>query len=142
MFSIKYVLILIVILIILCLLYYSNKKLTNVRQAGEANKTSETSDVDQTRNVNSMKLGVYYTDWCGISRDFLNQLQDGLSQSIEDAGANIVLVDCEKNKDVCDAMDIRGYPSLILHTDKGNIIYNGQRDERSIVNFINSVKSN
>jgi hypothetical protein len=145
MFPVKYALIAVAILIILYLLYNFNKKSTEIVQP----KTLE-SDIGETIEKesvavvteNDVKLGVYYTDWCGYSRQFLGQLQNGLGQSIENAGASVVLVDCEKNKDVCNSLQIEGFPTLILHTNRGNIPYKGQRDESSIVSFVKSVKSN
>ena len=144
MFPVKYALIAVAILIILYLLYNFNKKsIDNVQTKTVESNIGETieKETSDTRTENDVKLGVYYTDWCGYSRQFLNQLQNGLGQSIENAGASVVLVDCEKNKDVCNALQIEGFPSLILHTQKGNIPYTGQRDESSLVNFVKSVKS-
>lgn len=145
MFPVKYALIAVAILIILYLLYNFNKKSSDIQIKNTENVIDETIERENTHNghvENNLKLGVYYTEWCGYSTQLLNQLQNGLSQAIENAGASVVLVDCEKNKDVCNALGVEGFPTLILHTQKGNIPYTGQRDETSIVNFVKSVKSN
>jgi len=145
MIPLKYALVIGAIFIILYILYNYNKKSTETTEVKkQENKQEERNHIDNVDNVDNItteskvtkKLGVYYTDWCGYSTQFLKQLESGLSDKLKKNEVDVVLVDCEKNKDVCNAMGIEGFPTLILHTSKGNIIYNGERDNNSILKFV------
>lgn len=139
MISVKNALIIGAILIILYFLYNYNKKSTEtIEVKKQENKQEDTTNEDNMTSDNKLnkKLGVYYTDWCGYSKQFLKQLESGLSDELKKNEVDVMLVDCEKNKDVCNAMGVEGFPTLILHTSKGNKIYNGQRDLNSILNFV------
>jgi len=145
MFSVKYAMIIIAIFIILYFLYNYNKKSTEIIEIKkQENKQDKENKQDEENNIENMtseskitkKLGVYYTDWCGYSKQFLKQLESGLSDELKKNEVDVVLVDCEKNKDVCNAMGVEGFPTLILHTSKGNVVYNGARDNDSILNFV------
>lgn len=139
MISLKHALVIVAILIILYFLYNYNKKSTETIEVEKQENKQEDINNDNTtlENKYSKKLGVYYTDWCGYSKQFLKQLKSGLSDELKKNEVDVVLIDCEKNKDVCNAMGVEGFPTLILHTSKGNIVYNGARDNNSILNFVN-----
>jgi thiol-disulfide isomerase/thioredoxin len=135
MFSVKHAIIIGVILIIIYLLYnYNKSKKENQQNVSENQLNKEEKEDSDTTEYN--KLGVYYTDWCGYSKQFLKQLESGLYDELKKNDIDVVLVDCEKNKDVCNAMGVEGFPTLILHTSKGNRVYNGQRDLNSILQFV------
>jgi len=146
MIPLKYALVIGAILIILYFLYNYNKKSTKIIEVKKQEDINHVNNADgdnlnksdnvTTESKVTKKLGVYYTDWCGCSKQFLKQLESGLSDELKKNEVSVVLVDCEKNKDVCNAMGIEGFPSLILHTSKGNRIYNGSRDNNSILNFV------
>lgn len=130
---VKYVLVVGAILIILYLLYNFNKKQNPTLQESQ----KDTSDAENDKK-NSKKLSVYYTDWCGYSKQFLKQLENGLGELIKQQNVELELVNCEQNKETCNAMNVEGFPTLILHTSNGSIQYNGQRDPQSIIDFINN----
>jgi len=139
MISVKNALIIGAILIILYFLYNYNKKSTEtIEVKKQENIQEDINNVDNmtSDNKSNKKLGVYYTDWCGYSKQFLKQLESGLSDELKKNEVDVVLIDCEKNKDVCNAMGVEGFPTLILHTSEGNRVYNGQRDLNSILNFV------
>lgn len=128
----KFALFIVAIIIILYLLY----KYNNSSDLDVENLDTVTQDTIQTKPV----LGVYYTEWCGYSQQFLSQLNNGVGQAIQNAGAEIKLVDCDKDKETCSKYNVEGFPTLMLHSSKGNIHYTGQRNAESIVNFINNNK--
>lgn len=134
MITIKNMLIVVGILIILYFLYNYNKKSLELLEVKKEENKQKNDNIDNV-TINK-KLGVYYTDWCGYSKQFLKQLESGLSDELKKNNIDVVLVDCEKNKDVCNAMGVEGFPTLILHTSNGNRIYNGQRDSNSILQFV------
>jgi thioredoxin-like negative regulator of GroEL len=138
----KFVLIVIGIIVVLYLLYKYNgsdfdsehmEEMTNV------NSASKDADVSSSSN-NKPKVGVYYTEWCGYSRQFLEALKNGVSDAIEKAGAKVVLVDCEKDKETCAKYNVEGFPTILLHVNGKNIPYDGARDAESITKFINQNK--
>jgi thiol-disulfide isomerase/thioredoxin len=137
MLSVKNALIICAVIVILYILYKMQNKSENVDNVEYIEK-EQTNEQNNVNNNGQKKLGVYYTEWCGYSKQFLNQLNNGLKDKLEKSGTNVVLVDCEKNKDTCNAMGIEGFPTLILHTSKGNVEYSGQRDDNSLVEFVNS----
>jgi len=119
------------IFILIIILYYifnsQNEKMTSQTNQNESNtqKTNKT-------------LGVYYTEWCGYSRQFLQQLNDGLLKDIQNNNVTVKLVDCDKDKETCAALNISGFPTVILHTTSDNIAYNGDRSHDDLINFIKS----
>jgi thiol-disulfide isomerase/thioredoxin len=138
MIPLKYALLIVAVLIILYILYNFNKKSDSKLEKNLNESIHEETkhiDVETTDTKITKKIGVYYTEWCGYSKQFLKQLETGLSDELKHNNVEVILVDCEKNKDVCNAMGVEGFPTLILHTSNGNKVYNGQRDNKSIINF-------
>ena len=126
-------LVLIVIGLILLYLIYNNKNNC------ENLDTINTDVVSKgTKKENLKTLGVYYTNWCGYSQQFLSQMKNGLYKELENY-VNINLVDCEKDettKKQCTQLGIRGFPTIILHTEKENIIYDGDRSHDDLIQFV------
>lgn len=82
-------------------------------------------------------LILYYTEWCGFSRQFL-PVWDDLEKDIKNTDINIDLIkiDCEKNKDKCINNNIRGYPTVVLEVNGKKIEYKSMRNVESIKKFI------
>ena len=77
MLSVKYAMIIIAIFIILYFLYNYNKKSTEIIEIKkQENKQDEENNIENMTSESKItkKLGVYYTDWCGYSKQFLKQL--------------------------------------------------------------------
>lgn len=131
----KFALFVVGVVVILYLIYKYNQNDLDVEKL--ENVSSETSEIKPT-------IGVYYTEWCGYSQQFLSQLNNGLSKSIQDAGADVKLVDCDDTtnggKALCAKYNVEGFPTIILHSSKGDLHYNGARSADTIVAFINSNK--
>ena len=142
-------------IVILYLLYKYNKlsdfdteKLDNVKPLSETKSVplAETKSVQlaetKTEIDNSTPIiGVYYTDWCGYSQQFLEKINNGVGEAIEKAGARVLLVDCDKAEETCAKYKIRGFPTILFHSPDGNTVpYNGARDGDSIAAFINKHK--
>ncbi len=125
-------LVLIVVGLILIYLIYKNQKSENL-DIVNADSVSNNKIQQNNKNV----LGVYYTNWCGYSRHFLSDLENGLQNDLE-KHVTVRLFDCEKeeNKEICQKLGVRGFPTVILHTDKENIMYNGDRSHDDLMNFV------
>jgi thioredoxin-like negative regulator of GroEL len=93
-----------------------------------------------TQSTETPTLGVYYTEWCGYSKQFIDQLKNGTGATIQKTGAKIELIDCEKDKEMCAKYEVQGFPTLLLHTSKGVLPYNGNRSGDSIAEFITQNK--
>lgn len=123
----KLVIIIIVFLLILYLLY------RYIQNNNNNNKIEKLEDIK-----NKKTLGVYYADWCGYSRQFLQQLDNSLKNELNKENIEVKLIDCEKDKNMCAKYNIEGFPTLLVHKNDKVILYNGQRDNKSIVDFIKS----
>ncbi len=135
----KHVLIIVAVVVVLYLLYKYNgsEKFSNDVYAPVASSQQVASASTSSQQASgSPTLGVYYTEWCGYSQQFLSQLKNGLQSDIEKTGTKVVLVDCEKDKQTCAKYNVEGYPTLLLHTSKGPIPYNGSRSAADITAFI------
>jgi len=126
------IVILLVLFVLLIYFIYKNQ---------ENFKLKNTNTEKKLEIPSSLILGVYYTDWCGHSRNFLQQLEGGLKTKLENENIKINLVDCEKNKDTCKQLQIEGFPTLLLHKDKKVIQYNGNRTDKDLLDFIKKNKN-
>lgn len=120
-------LILIILIVLVIYFIYKNQENFKFDKNGENNIVEKSSP---------LILGVYYTDWCGYSRQFLQQLEDGLKNKLKKEGVSIRLVDCDKNKETCQNLQIEGYPTVLLHSNNKDIQYNGNRTDDDILNFV------
>ena len=130
----KHIVFIIVAVVILYLIYKQHEK--NEKMTNEVEQSVQNSQSTNTEPT----LGVYYTEWCGYSRQFLDQLKNGTGSAIQKAGAKIELIDCEKDKETCAKYEVQGFPTLLLHTSKGVLPYNGNRSGEAIGEFITQNK--
>ncbi len=134
----KHVYFIIAVIVILYLIYQHHKKNENMNNENNTQvaQATQVAQVTQDQPV----VGVYYTEWCGYSRQFLDQLKNGAGATIEKTGAKIELIDCEKDKETCAKYEIQGFPTVLLHTSKGVAPYNGNRSGDAIAEFITQNK--
>jgi thioredoxin-like negative regulator of GroEL len=130
----KHVLFVIAVVVILYLIYQHNKKDEKMTNDITVKPVVQSAQVPASNSA--PVLGVYYTEWCGYSQQFVDQLNNGVGEAIEKAGAKVKLVDCEKDKETCAKYDVQGFPTLLLHTSKGVVPYNGHRSGEAIAEFI------
>ena len=136
----KYVLVIIMILAILYLLYKNSLESysscdTIMPTENNNSDTIVDPSVEKLSNPNKT-LVVYHTTWCGYSRQFLQQMNQGFEKKLNDVGVNVKYVDCDQNKQECAKAGVSGYPTLILYTDKSQVRYNGNRSELDILQFV------
>jgi thioredoxin-like negative regulator of GroEL len=128
----NHIVLFILLLVFLYFLYkkYSENmdKISNPEQ-----KSTQSSNLD---NLDKPTLGVYYTEWCGYSRQFLDKLNNGLLDDLQNTGVNVKLVDCDKDKQTCADLGIQGFPTLLLHKNNKIIPYNGHREKNDILDFV------
>lgn len=119
----------ILVILIVLVIYFIYKNQENFKLK---NKPLEINVINSSNKM----LGVYYTEWCGHSHNFLQKLEDGLKTKLEKEGVSIRLVDCDKNKELCQKLQIEGFPTLLLHTENKDIHYNGNRTDDDILHFV------
>jgi hypothetical protein len=102
----------------------------------------ETPENVQPKN----KLCLYYTEWCGYSKQFLPEWQKlklEISSSELKNKIDVVEYNCEKDKEICMNSSVRGYPTVIFHKlengDIKNFPYDGPRESKSIIKFIENI---
>jgi hypothetical protein len=142
----KYVLVVIMILAILYLLYKNSSESyssCNVKPSMMEHNDNMEEKIEHNDNMeekiehnSSKKLVVHHTTWCGYSRTHLQQMKNGLEKKLNDVGVTVEYVDCDKNPEKCVSAGVRGYPTLILYTDKGSVKYNGNRSEQDLLTFV------
>jgi thiol-disulfide isomerase/thioredoxin len=92
-------------------------------------------DVSQNKN----KLVLYHTEWCGYSKIFLPEWEKIKKSEL----ANTMIFeqyDCDRSKNICNANEINGYPSLIFFNKNGSKVKfpdNKSRNYETVMQFIN-----
>lgn len=100
---------------------------------------STLSAIPNVIDNNADRLILYYTDWCGISRQF-KPIWDKFSQENKTKVITIA-INCEIDKDACN-LQLKGYPTVILYKANGQKIeFTEQRTLQNLHNFINKNKS-
>jgi thiol-disulfide isomerase/thioredoxin len=70
----------------------------------------------------------FNTEWCGYSKKF-QPIWDDFATTMKNTSINVVDVKCddEKNKDLCNKYEVKGYPSVIIDKNGSIQEYNGPR---------------
>jgi len=100
------------------------------------NKDTFSEDVEKTPH-----LVMFYAPWCGHCKRLAPTWQDLSVKYNEKAEPDVLIgkVDCTIETALCSAQDVTGYPTLKFFksgTESG-VKYRGQRDQDSLVKFIN-----
>ena len=78
--------------------------------------------------------------WCGHCKNFM-PTWDALSDLLPSDKINIVKISCVEKEKQCNSIkEIKGYPTIIyvdINTKKLKV-YSGEREPKSIINFINN----
>lgn len=140
--------IIVILVIILCILYVLScikiKKTKNIN----CNCSMMKDDIPsyKIKNINENytnnkknKLSLCFTEWCGHSRNFLPEWKKIKNEIESKKELNTICVEynCEEDKKTCEKYNVRGYPTLLLHKENGEVInYNGQREMSEIIKFV------
>lgn len=69
-----------------------------------------TQDFNSTLTLYENVLVMFYAPWCGHCQDMKEDFEKA-SKLLND-NATFANIDCEKNSDICDALEIKSYPTL------------------------------
>jgi len=90
-------------------------------------------------NNKDIEVYLYYTKWCGHSKNFLKNVWDNLTTKLNKLNIKYYLVDGDKNKQECIDRNIKGFPTLLIKSNNNYIEYTGKRDSDLILNFVNQI---
>ena len=90
--------------------------------------------ITNNNNLNEQKLVLYYTTWCGYSKQFFPEWQKILDSDLKNI-ISLVSYDCDKSNE-CSIDNVNGYPTVILHKNGQKIKYNGNRTADAIIEFV------
>ena len=81
---------------------------------------------------------MYYTDWCGYSQSALPEWEKfkKLADKKYKGKVSIKKVDCEKEKAVCKAASVEGYPTIKFECDGKVTDYDGERKKSGFISFL------
>jgi thioredoxin-like negative regulator of GroEL len=113
---------------------HHNNRHNDYQHIERIEETSVLPNNTQSNVTSDNKLALYYTTWCGYSRQFLPEWEKILNSDLKNV-INCVSYDCDKNNE-CSVDGVNGYPSIILHKDGQKIKYNGSRNAESIIVFV------
>jgi thiol-disulfide isomerase/thioredoxin len=130
-------LILIIIYLIVKREYYSYDIQNDIQNDNNARQHYDNTQITQ-KNNDKNTLGIYYTEWCGYSRHFLSDYKS-MESDIKKL-VNVDIVDCDKEPEKCRKNNVQGFPTLILHMKDKDIIYNGNRSQNDLIDFLNKNK--
>lgn len=130
----QYVLVVIIVLAILYLLYRNSSENYSCSQKNNKQEHMDPKNPDKNEK-NKKTLVVHHTTWCGYSKRFLQQLKLGLEDKLNKVGVNVEYVDCEEEPEKCVSAGVKGYPTLILYSDKGKTVYQGDRSDEHLATF-------
>lgn len=131
----QYVLIVIIVLGILYLLYRNSSENYSCSQKNNKQEHMDPKSTSNKTEENKKTLVVHHTTWCGYSKRFLQQLKLGLEDKLNKVDVNVEYVDCEEEPEKCVSAGVKGYPTLILYSDKGKTVYQGDRSDEHLTTF-------
>ena len=115
-------LVLSIVLLLICGCIYKSKYTKNINN-----------------NNNNIEVYLYYTNWCGHSKNFLSNIWNKLTNELDSLNIKYFLIDGDKNKQECIDRNIKGFPTLLIKSNNNYIEYTGKRDSDLILNFVNQI---
>lgn len=86
-------------------------------------------------NKEKMKVMLFYTNWCGYSKQFM-PIWDSLLKDFEsNSNVELIAIDADNDKSG-DQYGVQGYPTIVLVKNNQSVHYNGMRDVDSIKQWI------
>jgi thioredoxin-like negative regulator of GroEL len=135
----------VIVILLILLLCYSNTSYTN---NAPTNRESYTNDYDVPQNLNYMQdvrvneqqnnspqLVLFYTNWCGYSRQFL-PIWEECKKVFNAKYPNLALVDIECSDKDARCQGIRGFPTVKFFKDGQIEEFMGPRTVQGIEQFI------
>lgn len=135
----KTTIIVIAILVAILIILYMCSSVMEKNNELNNNMTDCSCSIQPFESTQKDRLCLYYTNWCGYSKQFLpewEKLKEKIMSS--DLKNKIKLEDyeCDQNKQICEQANIKGFPSVVLYkTNGGKVNYNGERTVDALLQF-------
>ena len=97
------------------------------------------SDGTALANLNEFKgivyMLIFYAPWCGYCHKMSDDVKD-LAEHLNDEGFLVGAVNCERNSDIENKIQISGYPTVYFVKDDKAELYTGERNLESMVKHL------
>jgi hypothetical protein len=143
--SIFIIIILAIILVVLYIFHIMKNKNQNVTNDCKCDIKPEIKHEINNEKTQSNTLTLYYTNWCGYSKQFLpdwKKIKEKINSG--ELGKNITTAEyeCSEKKEICEKNKIHGYPSIILHKTDGTAVNFPDDQPRNFEAIIQFTKKN
>ena len=130
----KYSLLIIILCVIAFILLYVYTNANTNNYIAPYNPTAEYITSNEHSNILSLHL--FYTSWCGASKAFFPEWNK--LKQMQNNNLNMVMVDCDKEKDLCSANNITAYPTIVLQKNNEMVRYvdKGPRTAENVMSFV------
>lgn len=137
------IVIIVAVLIILNINKVNNNKnntlcnqMENIESVGKDESPIPVPTDKQIVNPNQTQLSLYYTNWCGYSRQFFPEWEKIQNSDLKDT-IKLISYDCDKSNQ-CTIDNVNGFPSLILHKNGQQIKFpdNLERNAENVISFV------
>lgn len=78
---------------------------------------------------------VFYAPWCGHCKHMVEDVKD-LAKALKDEGFMVGTINCERNTDLDDKIEISSFPTIYFVKENRAKKYDGSRDLESMVNYL------
>ncbi|VVU94574.1 Thioredoxin [seawater metagenome] len=112
--------------------------INNMITESEQNINSGIQKVESTKeeyNVNKPTLINFYTNTCQHSRNFL-PVWDKLSTIIKQDKINLIKINCQEKKEICQKFNIKAYPTVKFFYKEVIYDFEGDRTVKNIISFL------
>ena len=93
----------------------------------------------QEGDVLKGQIVLYYTSWCGYSRQFLPVWDEfGKYAKTNFPNLRVTRVRCESdNEALCQQKNIPGYPTVIIYPkNESEVVFDGPRNKEALIKFV------
>jgi thiol-disulfide isomerase/thioredoxin len=102
----------------------------------------ENKELQEQSAPNEVELYLFYTEWCPYCKK-AKPIWDKLKTNFENSPINNTVVyfrevDCEKNEQLADQYDVKGYPTIKLVKEGQIIDYDAKVDYNTLVEFLHT----
>jgi thiol-disulfide isomerase/thioredoxin len=140
-----FILLIILLFLIINKYYYRNNELKNINDY-KINNFLVNNNNDDNNNNNNLLINddiiivtLYYASWCSHCKPVKHFFNDLIKKSPSE---NIIFNKLEYEEILKQpelSKKIRGFPTIIIYCKNKEIIYDGERNKESLINYLNDL---